>query len=543
MHRLLLFRSIASAGALVFLMLASAVNASDTVKLRVLSFNDFHGYVAPHGAVALERQLTSLRAEVTHHITVSAGDMIGASPLESSLFRDEPTIEVMNQLGLDIAVVGNHEFDRGFAELQRLQKGGCATDGVNHRSQTCRGPSQKFEGARFTMLGANVMGVDGRAVLKPVEVRRYEGVPVAFIGVVTRSTPSLVQPSGVKDLRFTNEVAAVNRAVRLLRRSGINAFVVIIHEGGFVDRDDSALSCPSARGSVFEMAERFDPAVKVILSGHTHQAYRCLRNDRLIMQAGSYARLLSKVDIAIDRRSGEIDLMQSSHENLALDASPAAVGSPVAKLVAHYTELVRPLADQVVGRIAAGFDRTPIGASNSTMGALVADTQLAATRAPADGGAQFAFMNTGGIRSDLRCDSDPCEVRFRDLVIAQPFSNALVTMTLTGVQVQALLEQQIRPDRIALLQPSAGFSYKLNPKATSGQRVSDMTLNGRPLQQKQTYRISVNAFLSEGGDGFTVLKQGRQRTTGILDVEATVRYLQQRVPEPDRQPRVILMAN
>ncbi len=532
--------------ALVALSLcAPALQAGEAVMLRVLAFNDFHGYVAPHGAVALERQLTALRAEADHHVTVSAGDMIGASPLESSLFRDEPTIEVMNQLGLDIAAVGNHEFDRGFAELQRLQRGGCASSGISERSQSCRGPDQAYAGARFSLLGANVIGSDGHPVFKPVEIRHYDGVPVAFIGVVTRSTPSLVPPSGVRSLRFIDEVDAVNRTVRALRRDGVRAFIVIIHEGGFVDRNDNDPACPSARGAVFAMAERFDPAVKAIFSGHTHQEYRCLRKGRLIMQAGSYARVLSRADLALDKQSGEIDLARSAFDNLPLrapDTTDAATDSPVALLVKHYTELAKPLADQVVGKIAAGFDRSPINGTNSVLGALVADTQLAATRAATEGGAQIAFMNSGGLRADLRCENGPCEVRFRDLITTQPFSNALVTLSLSGTQLQALLEQQVRADRIALLQPSAGFHYRLDPTAPAGQRVSAMTLHGQPIQPLGSYRITVNAFLAEGGDGFTVLKQGRQRVTGIIDVEATARYLQQHIPSPDTTPRLAIAA-
>ncbi len=527
-----------TAAALLLSLSVLPAAAADRLVLRVLAFNDFHGYVAPHGAAALEQQLLRLRSGVPHHVTVSAGDMIGASPLESSLFRDEPTIEAMNLLGLDIAVVGNHEFDRGFAELQRLLRGGCATDGVGERSQTCRGPAGRFDGARFATLGANVTGADGRPVLPPVEVRRYEGIPVAFIGVVTRSTPSLVPPAGVQGLRFTDEVAAVNRAVRELRHDGVRAFVVVMHEGGFVDRDDAEPSCPSARGRAFEMAERFDPDVKLVLTGHTHQAYRCLRNGRLILQAGSYARLLSRIDLALDRASGRIDLERSTADNLPLPAPDRTAVTPAAALVAHYSELARPLADKVVGRIAAGFDRRPLAGANSTLGALVADTQLAATRAAADGGAQIAFMNAGGLRTDLPCKAGPCELRFRDLVSAQPFSNALVTMTLTGAQLQALLEQQVRADRVALLQPSAGFRYRLDPRAAAGRRVTGMTLDGEPVHAQRTYRVTANAFLAGGGDGFTVFGQGRERRTGVLDVDAMVQYLQRQVPAPDRLPRV-----
>ncbi len=529
--------------ALLLSLFILPAGAADRLMLRVLAFNDFHGHVAPHGAAALEQQLARLRSGIPHHVTVSAGDMIGASPLESSLFRDEPTIEAMNLLGLDIAVVGNHEFDRGFAELQRLMRGGCATDGISERSQTCRGPGGRFDGARFSMLGANVTGADGRPLLPPVEVRRYAGIPVDFIGVVTRSTPSLVPPAGVQGLRFTDEVAAVNRAVRALRRDGVHAFVVIMHEGGFVDRDDAELSCPSARGRAFAMADRFDPDVKLVLTGHTHQAYRCLRNGRLILQAGSYARLLSRIDLALDPASGRIDLERSTADNLPLPAADLPAATPVAARVAHYSELARPLADKVVGRIAAGFDRKPLAGANSTLGALVADTQLAATRAAADGGAQIAFMNAGGLRADWPCSAGPCELRFRDLASAQPFSNALVTIILTGTQLQALLEQQVRADRIALLQPSAGFRYRLDARAAPGRRVTGMTLDGEPVHAQRAYRVTVNAFLAEGGDGFTVLGQGRARRTGMLDLEATLRYLQSQVPVPDRLPRVELVAD
>ncbi len=535
-----------AAAALLCLSLLPAATG-EIVRLRVLAFNDFHGHIAPHGAGALAQQLVRQRAGARHHVTVSAGDLIGASSLVSSLFRDEPTIEAMNLLGLEIAAVGNHEFDRGFAELQRLLRGGCATDGVDERSQTCRGPGGRFDGARFTMLGANVMAEDGHTVLPPFAVRRYDGVPVAFIGVVTRNTRSLVRPSAVQGLRFTDEVAAVNAAVRMLREDGVHAFVVMLHEGGFVDRNDAELSCPSARGRAFEMAGRFDPDVKLVLTGHTHQTYRCLRNGRLIMQAGSHARRLSRIDLALERTSGRIDLVRTAADNLPLPApalqANTQTNASVEALVAHYSELARPLGERVVGRIAAGFDRTPIGAGNSTLGALIADAQLAATRADADGGARIAFMNAGGLRDDLRCDAGPCELRFHDLARVQPFAEALVTMTLTGAQLHALLERQVRKDRIALLQPSSGFRYRLDPRAAPGQRVSGMTLDGEAVQPQRAYRVTVNAFLAEGGDAFTGFTRGSARRSGPRDVDATARFLAAQVPVPDRRPRVEIAAD
>ncbi len=536
------------------LPVAAMADASH-VALRLISFNDFHGKLLPSpttpgaagrsrgGAAAMEAMVKDLRKDADHSLVVSAGDMIGASPLESALFYDEPTVEAMNAIGVDIGVIGNHELDRGLAELLRHRSGGCAAPAADARTVSCKGLASSYSGARFRLLAANVVDQHGKRPFDAYAVRKVEGVPMAFIGVVTRSTSSLVQPSGIVGLRFLDEANTVNRHVRKLRREqGIRAFVVLIHEGGFVDASDRALSCPTASGPVFNIADRIDPDVRVIISGHTHQEYQCVRGGKLISQSGSYGKTLGKIDLALDRRDGRIDLHRTRFDNVPVTAEPepSSAETPVASLVRHYEALAQPIAAQEIATIDEGFDRAAIQQGNSTLGALVADAQLAATSDPKRGGAQFALMNSGGLRADLGCTAAPCVVRYGDVISAQPFSNQLVTMSLSGRQLIELLEQMARRPRLSVLHPSAGFSYTLDLSRPPGERVVEMRLHGELLRAHRTYRVTVNAFLAEGGDGFSPLKTGLHRVTGGIDADALVDYLKAAPRQPDRSPRVII---
>jgi 5'-nucleotidase len=548
---------------------ALAAAAGDTVTLRVIAFNDFHGHLEPGelaiqvpdpadpkrtvalasgGAAYLAAGVRELQRAAAASVVVSSGDLIGASPLVSGLFYDEPTVAVMNALGLDVNAVGNHEFDRGASELQRMIAGGCRADDRSGRVSCADGHG--YAGARFAFIAANVARRDGTAFLAPSWVREVAGVKVGFIGAVTRSTPGIVRPDGVRYLRFGAEAAAINAAAEALRAQGVNAIVALVHEGG--EADGGINGCDSPRGAIFEIERALAPAIDAVLSAHTHRAYNCVIAGRPVIQGASFGRLLSVLDVTLDRASGRVVAGGMTARNVPLPngrnatAALAAAYPPltpdpqIAALVEDYRRRAEPLAARPAGRIAAPFDRNATVGGDHALGRLIADAQLAATR---EAGARIAFTNPGGIRAELR-PGDGGVVTFGDVFTVQPFGNALVTLTLTGVQLQALLEQQwsARSERARILQPSRGFSYAWDASRPAGARVvaDSLRLNGRRIEAGRTYRVTVNDFLADGGDGFTVLREARDRSGGPLDVDALTGYLRA-APEPlapDRRPRI-----
>ena len=567
--------------------LCSLAHAAEPIALRLIGINDFHGNlevtglsltladpqagdksvrVPVGGAAALAGLVKALRADAPNSLMLSGGDLIGAAPLVSTLFKHESTIEVMNEIGLDVSTVGNHEFDAGATELKRIAKGGCAATQPDDAVTSCA--LDRYRGARFAYLSANVIDGSGRTLFAPAIVKRVHGIPVGIIGAVTRTTPSIVIPSGVAGLRFVDEADAINRAARQLKAQGVRAIVLTIHEGGELGPpqhrgDWNDASCADAHGPIFDIAKRLSSDVSVIFSAHTHQGYRCVIDGRVIIQGTSYGRGVSVVDVALDPKTRRFipALTRSINLPVVNDLTDAALrerfaaslpapyaeilrsarpDAAIAEKVAKYAAVVAPKANRPVGLIAASFPRG--GLVDSAAGRLVADAQLAATRAPDVGGAQIAFMNAGGIRSDLECKgTPPCTVTFGQVFTMQPFGNSLVVMSLTGVQLKALLESQQKPNALeqTVLQPSEGFTYVWQADAAAGERVSDMRLNGEPIGPERTYRVTVNSFLAEGGDGFVVLARGTARRGGAQDVDALLAYLQaapERAPTP--QPRI-----
>lgn len=584
----LLLRVLARTCALALACTLATAGAAEPVRLRLIGLNDFHGNlestglsltladpaggagvlrVPVGGAAAVAGLVQALRAGAPNSLMISGGDLIGAAPLVSTLFRHESTIEVMNAIGLDASTVGNHEFDAGAAELRRVAHGGCAADPPGQAAVSCAlGP---YRGANFPYLAANVLA-DGHPLFAPSVTRRVQGIAVGVIGAVTRTTPGIVSPSGIVGLTFTDEADAVNRAARRLKAQGVRVVVLTIHEGGELGAvqqrgDWNDATCPDAHGPIFEIARRLTRDVDVIFSAHTHQGYRCIVDGRVIIQGTSYGRGLSVVDLAIDPQSRRVLPALTRSINLPVlnertdpalrerlagalpepyaDVLRSARPDPaVAARVARYAEVVAPKASRPVGSIAASFRRG--GAVDSAAGRLIADAQLQATAAPAAGGAQIALTNAGGIRSDLDCQgAPPCPVSFGQAFTMQPFGNTLVVMTLTGAQLKAVLEAQMKPGaaEMTVLQPSAGFTYAWHRDAPAGERVADMRLDGEPIDPDRDYRVAVNSFLAEGGDGFKGLARGRARSGGGPDVDALVAYLQQHPgigPVPD--PRIAL---
>ncbi len=579
---------LAACGSGVTAAVPAAPGASAPVAVRVIAFNDFHGHlesgglsltlpdpaqpgavmrVPSGGAAALAGLVRALRDAAPQSVLVSSGDLVGATPLVSALFRHEPTVDAMNRLGLDINVLGNHEFDAGSAELKRLFGGGCAASDPRAATQSCVRDGQ-WTGARFAVLAANVNTADGTPLYAPSWVREFGGVKLGVIGAVTRTTPGIVMPSGVAGLRFGDEADAINRSAAALQAQGVHALVAVVHEGGQVagpsgaavaDWNDTV--CAGLSGRIVDIARRITPAVDLILSAHTHQGYNCLLDGRPVMQAVSYGRGVSVADLQIDPLTGRIARAATLHRNLPVvntrtdpaqrDAIAATLppamatalraarpDAAVAALVERYVQLAAPRAQREVGRIGGSFDRE--GQTDSSAGRLVADAQLAATRAPERGGAQLALTNPGGLRTDLPCRGrPPCSVTWGELFAMQPFGNSLVVMSLTGAELKALLESQQRGqrDRPLLLAPSAGFGYRWLSRAPAGQRVQNITLHGQPLAPDARLRVTVNSYLAEGGDGFAGFKHGRDRLGGALDIDALADWLAT-TPAPVVAPRI-----
>ena len=509
-----------------------------TLKVKLITFNDFHGYIkagegssSNPGVARLSTRIQALKAANPMHAVVSAGDMIGASPLTSALFKDEPTIEAMNRIGIDFNAVGNHEFDEGKAELLRMQRGG------NHPTDPYSGlglPQDqrdgRFAGARFDFLAANVTDAStGKTLLPAYGVKDFLGNQVAFIGMTLEGTPTIVSPSGVAGLQFADEADTVNALIPQLRAQGIKSVVVLIHEGGF--GTGSLASCSGVSGPIVDIVARLDAEVDLVVTGHTHQAYNCLLNNRdgkpvRVTSSGQYARNLGDIDLTIDTRSKDVSAVSAT---ILSTGTTTAEDPALTDLVAHYDNLAAVPKSRVIGTITQAISRSNNAAGESALGDVIADAQLAATRDAGTGQAVVTFMNPGGIRADLPFNAGGL-VTYGDAFTVQPFGNSLVTMTLTGAQIKTLLETQFSGcngqggfDRI--LQVSAGFSYSYTAANACNSRVTAMSLNGAAVNPVAAYRVTVNSFLADGGDAFGVLVQGSQRLGGAVDTDAFEAYL------------------
>ena len=520
-----------------------AAGANARVAVSILAINDFHGHLRPPpggisipdpadktkriaipagGAEHMATLVKELRAKRKHSVFVAAGDLIGASPLLSGLFHDEPTIEALSLMGLEVSAVGNHEFDEGRDELLRMQNGGC------HPLAGCRGPS-KFAGAKFRYLAASTIDRrTGKTLLPAYEVKEFEGIPVAFIGLTLKDTPKVVSPSGVAGLEFRDEAETVNALVPELRRRGIEAIVVLIHEGGFPTGDYN--ECPDISGPIVDIVKKLDKAVDLVISGHTHRAYKCVIDGRLVTSADKFGTLVTEIELMLDPRSRDVVSVEA--DNLIVRTNAYAKAPEQTALIEAYDALVRPLAERPVGSITASLSRDADLAGESVLGQVIADAQLAATRAQEDGGAAIAFTNPGGIRAGLQKSADGV-VTYADLFAAQPFGNNLVTLTLTGKQIKTLLEQQwLDQPKPRILQVSGGFSYVWDDRRSRGDFVPAETiaLDGRTIEPAAKYRVTVNAFLADGGDGFFVFKEGGEPRSGPFEMQALEAFFKANSP-------------
>ncbi|MFE1589163.1 bifunctional metallophosphatase/5'-nucleotidase [Streptomyces sp. NPDC058737] len=524
--------------------------------VQLLSFNDLHGNLEPPagssgrvtevqpdgttktidagGIEYLATHLREARKGNRYSITAAGGDMVGASPLLSGLFHDEPTIEALNKLDLDVTSVGNHEFDEGARELARLQNGGC------HPTEGCY-TDKEFEGADFPYLAANVLDEKtGKPLLKPYWVWKQRGVKVGFIGVTLEGTPNIVSAEGVKGLKFKDEVETINKYAKELQRQGVKSIVALIHEGGFPASSSYNYDCDSPgagdgiSGPIVDIAKNITPQVDALVTGHTHNAYVCTipdpaGNPRMVTSASSFGRLYTDTTLTYDRATGDIarTSVKSANHVVTRDVPKAP---DMTRLIDKWSTLAAPIGNRPIGYVSADIDRN---GTESPLGDLIADAQFAYGKTQ-DPETDLALMNPGGIRAPLTYAASGAEgdgvVTYAEGFTVQPFANTVNLKDYTGAQlIQVLKEQVSGPNEAApkILQISSGLTYTLDLTKSGADRVvtDSIRLNGAPIDPTSTYRVASNSFLAGGGDGFTTLGEGTNERVGADDLAAFAQYL------------------
>ncbi|MET9261853.1 bifunctional metallophosphatase/5'-nucleotidase [Amycolatopsis sp. NPDC004079] len=534
-----------AAAALATVAVTSApAEAAQTADVRIIAFNDLHGNLEPPsgssgritlpdgskvdagGAAYLATHVKQLEAQVRNSMVLSSGDNIGASPVISALFHDEPTMDFLNDLGVKASVVGNHEFDEGYRELLRMQFGGCnKTDGCQFR--------KSYDGARFPLLGSNVYFDNGLPALLPFSIQYSGGVPVGVIGATLKDLPSVVTPEAIKGLKFGDEVEAINRTANILDRLGVKAQVVLLHQGDEALPGAGPNDCKvQPNGEAGTIAKNVTPKVDAIFTAHSHQQYNCVINDpagqpRPVIQGASFGRLLSVVDLKIDRRTRDVVRSQTKAHNeiVTRDVTPDPA---VTKLVDEAKTKAAPIANKQVGTITADLPAAGGPSGESPLGDVIADAQLEGTKS---NNAVIAMTNPGGIRADLTYKSSSAGegdgvVTYGEAFTVQPFSNIMQTITLTGANLKNVLEQQWgQPGGTKILQISKSLHYTYSAAAPVGSRVSNITVNGTAIDPAAKYRVSVNNFLAAGGDGFSEFTKGTDLAGGPVDLDAFIAYL------------------
>jgi 5'-nucleotidase len=532
-------------------------------QLQIIAFNDFHGHIGADdqqvvppgasqgaarvkagGAVHFAAAIAKLRAENPNSAVVTAGDLISASPLASGHFLDEPTVRAMNVIGIDYSALGNHEFDRGQQEIRRMQSGGCAKYTLLEPCQVMT----DFPGARFGFLAANTLQADGKSLFPAYGVKRFDiggrNVRIGFVGMTLKGTPAIVSPRSVEGLSFRDEAETANALVPTLRAAGADILAVLVHEGGNMKPDTDPADCANMIGDLKPILAKLDPAYALVISGHTHQAYVCSyapidpSRPFLVTSAGQYGTLVTRITLDYDFGTGK--LVDKRAQNLLVEqpAADKTTQPEIAALVDRYEAAAAGVRNRVVGTVAGPLSNIADKSGQSTLGNFIADAQRAAMTAAAEGGAQIAFMNPGGIRAAVT-PSASGEVSFGSLYAAQPFGNTMVVKALTGAQIREALEYQFaRGDLPTILSVSQGFGYSYDSSKPVGQRVSGITLDGRPISDGKTYRVAMNNFMGQGGDGFTMFTAAPLVGEGPSDLEVLEAYVRatpgRAVPALDR---------
>ena len=578
---------LAASFCMAFAACAGAQTTTAPITVKIIGLNDFHGNLqspgtfgqntivpfakrpAVGGAEYIAAYVARLKSQNPLNAVVGGGDFIGASPLISALFFDEPSVEVMNHVGVDFTSVGNHEFDKGPVELRRLQNGGCKFTAGARDPNSCKGLGSKtpgtFDGARFKWLSANVIeNATGRTLLPPYGIKSFNGIKVAFIGMTLKGTPGIVTPTGVAGLTFQDEADTVNALVPRLRAQGIEAIVVLVHQGGFQSSpnvgdingcDGNLHNADGSKSDIENIVNRLDDAVDLVISAHTHAAYNCSANTvdvknvggtavstprptglankvgRLIpvTSASAFGRILTDIDVQLDPKTH--DVISVAPTNRLVDRTDPAINAAIAadptvrNIVAGYNALVSPLAGAVVATITTPLPNSANPAGEMPAGDLIADAQLAATQPAALGGAQIAFMNAGGVRNPGFAPpgaSYPYALTYGDAFTVQPFGNSLVTLTLTAAQLKTLLEQQFSgcmgQTANRVMQSSNGLKYSWSASAPACSKVIDATFTPTDVTKVPPVATGPTETIVSGG---VVLNPGKTYRVTVNNFMAT----------------------
>jgi 5'-nucleotidase len=555
--------SIAAASLAVAALAAQGTPAAaPTVDVQILAFNDFHGALEPpagaNGRIAntiaggveyFAAHLARLKAASPHTVIVSAGDNIGGTPLLSSLFHDEASVEALNIAGLDLSAVGNHDLDEGWWELYRMVKGGC------HPADGCQ-DGTPYEGAKFTYLSANITldprkadparvaaagltGTQPRPLFMPYAIREFEGVRVGFIGLTLQGAPRIITPVATMGLTFSPEPEAANEAAKRLRGLGVDAIVVLIHQGG-LPRGNNPDACDGISRDIVDLVNRMSDDIDVVVSGHSHTAYNCTIGTKLVTSASSNGRVITDIDLKLQRGTGK--LVSKAAHNIVVSRDVDANAAETA-LVSRYRPLAVKVGGRVVGAITATLPRAFNDSGESALGDVIADAMLEMAKNTPGAGGDVAFMNPGGIRADLAAagGASSTAVTYAQLFEITPFGNIVIAKTLTGDALVQMLEEQFGRAVTRVLQVSNGFTYSYDPSRPPGQRIdrASIRISGQPLVPTKGYRVVTVDFIWNGGDDFATVKSGTDAVTVGTDVDVLAAYVTKHSPvSPGPQNRI-----
>jgi 2',3'-cyclic-nucleotide 2'-phosphodiesterase / 3'-nucleotidase / 5'-nucleotidase len=480
------------------------------IGLQLLGINDFHGQLDTYnskinagGVEYLAAYLKEREAENPNTLMLHAGDAVGASSPVSALLQDEPTIKILNELGFDAGTVGNHEFDEGVDEMLRLIDGGSHPNTVEKYGE--------FEGADFPYVAANlVYKATGENVLQPYTIKEVNGIPVGIIGVALSDTPSIVIPSAVQDVVFTDETEAINTYTEELKAQGVETIVVLAHNPSFSNPDGS-----NAGEELVEIAQNVDDEVDVLLGGHNHAFTNTKVDGKIVVQSYSSGTAFSDVDLLInpvtkDVMVGKSEVVSTFRDKITPDAKIKAI-------LDEYVADVAPILNEVIGKTDSPITRDTNAAGESAMGNLVADAMRAQT------GTDFAFMNSGGVRADI----DAGEITWKEAFTVQPFGNDLVKMNVSGQVIKTLLEQQWG-SKVRIM-PISGLKVTYDDSRAAGDRIVSIVKNdGTPVEMDKTYSITVNNYMAGGGDGYAILATITDKTIDVVDLDALVNYIKEK---------------
>ncbi|MCA1058801.1 5'-nucleotidase C-terminal domain-containing protein [Rossellomorea aquimaris] len=484
----------------------SSSDGEQMIPVQLLGMNDFHGQLETYrtvegkkvgGAEYLAAYVKKMKEENDSTLLVHAGDMVGGSAPISSLKQDEPTVEFMNKIGFDVGTVGNHEFDEGVKEMQRLLNGG------KHQK------TGEFSGATFPYTVANVIDKkSGKPILPPYVIKKVNGIPIGFIGIVTTETKDIVLPEGIESIEFKDEVESINETVKELKGKGVQSIVVLAHVSAFSEKDGTLPS-----NELVDYAPLIDDEVDVIFGGHNHQYANTIVDGKLIVESYSYGTAFSDVDLKIDPETKDIvekkaTIVQTFHDGIEPDKE-------IQNMVRNYGKEQSALLNQVVGYSEEAFTKHKHKGGERTLGSIIADSHRQAMNA------DFGFMNPGGIRADI----PEGELRWGQLYTMLPFGTHLVKMNLTGSQIKDVLEQQWTGNFKTILQPS-GLHFTWIKDAPPGEKIVSVTdQDGTPINPDETYSVAITNYLATGGDGFSAFKKGTNVVSGPLTLDSFIAYI------------------